>query len=134
MNNADLVKKAILARENSYSPYSNFMVGAALLTDCGKVFLGCNIENAAYSPTICAERSAFSASISNGFTKFSKIAIAGFLKGKNTGEAFPCGVCRQVIKEFCTKDFEIIIVRSKDEYTIHTLEELFPNSFGPENL
>ena len=126
-----------MAREKAYAPYSNFMVGAALLTADGKVYQGCNIENAAYTPCICAERTAFSKAVSEGEREFSAIAIAGWPKGYTEEmQAFPCGVCRQVMREFCDpKTFKILAVKGESgEFTEHTLEEMLPFSFGPEYL
>lgn len=128
MENSELIKYALEAQEKSYSPYSNFKVGAAILTKEGRVFTGCNIENAAYSPTICAERTAIVKAVSEGFVNFEKIAIVGGDEG-----AFPCGVCRQVIREFCEK-VDIIIARSEIDYNQYTLEEILPHSFGPNDL
>jgi len=133
----NLNQEAITARESAYTPYSNFMVGAALLTKSGKVYRGCNIENAAYSPTLCAERTAFSKAVSEGERDFTAIAIAGWPKDSTEPlQAFPCGVCRQVMREFCDPaDFKVIVVKSANgDYTEHTLEELLPHSFGPEAL
>lgn len=131
-----LVKKSILARENAYVPYSNFMVGAALMAKNGKIYTGCNLENAAYSPGICAERTAFAKAVSEGEREFCAIAVAGWAKGDTRKvQAFPCGVCRQVMREFCTGDFKIIIANGAGgDFTEHTLEELLPNGFGPESL
>jgi len=142
MTNTDLVSKAIAARNQSYSPYSNFKVGAALLTKDGRLYQGCNIENAAYSPGICAERTAFSKAISEGEQPFSfqAVAVAGWPKdyiqdSSKPQQAFPCGVCRQVMREFCEPDFKVLIATGIDNnYTEHTLEELLPYGFGPENL
>lgn len=133
MDKIGLVNKALEAREMSYSPYSNFKVGAALLAQGTKLYIGTNIENAAYSPTLCAERSAFAAAISDGMSKFTAISIAGWAKS-GSGSAFPCGVCRQFMSEFCDPNFTIIIVNSDKTFTLHTLSELLPNSFGPQNL
>ena len=123
----ELLCKAVLeARENSYSPYSGCRVGAALLADSGKVYLGANVENAAFSPTICAERSAFAAAVSAGVRSFSAIAVTGGEK------AFPpCGVCRQVMSEFCSPDFKIYVVAG-DECREYTLGELLPEAFSLE--
>ena len=121
-----LCKAALEARENSYSPYSGCRVGAALLADSGKVYLGANVENAAFSPTICAERSAFAAAVSAGERSFSAIAVTGGEK------AFPpCGVCRQVMSEFCSPDFKIYVVAG-DECREYTLGELLPEAFSLE--
>lgn len=131
-----LIEAAIHARQNSYSPYSNYQVGAALLTEDGSIYTGCNIENAAYSPTNCAERTAFFKAVSDGKQQFSAISIIGGTKGKEITEyAYPCGVCRQVMMEFCNPHtFQIIVAKSLNEYEIRTLEELLPNGFGAANL
>ena len=122
------------ARALSYSPYSGISVGAALLTDSGKVFVGANIENAAYSPTVCAERVAFFRAISEGERKFRKIAISGGKQGDGAKKNFaPCGVCRQVMAEFCNGDFEILM-EGEDGVISYTLAELLPESFGKESL
>lgn len=128
MNKKDLCKAAIEALENSYSPYSNCKVGAALLCENGRVYIGCNIENAAFSPTICAERTAFAKAISEGERKFSAIAVAGIKNGVLTAFS-PCGVCRQVMAEFCKKNFKILVVTSNESFEEYTLEQLLPSSF-----
>lgn len=124
-----LIKIAMEAREKSYSPYSNFKVGAAVYTKSGKIFTGCNIESASYTPTICAERVALSKSISEGYKDIEKIAIVGSEKKIS----FPCGVCRQFLREF-GRDIKVICAKNIDQYEVHTLEELLPDSFGPEDL
>lgn len=128
-----LSKKAQEMRKMAYTPYSHFRVGAALLCEDGSVYTGCNIENAAFTPGNCAERTAFFKAISEGKKKFRAIAIAG---GKEDGEILdfcpPCGVCRQVMREFCADSFQIILARSEREYRIATLGELLPESFGPD--
>jgi cytidine deaminase len=136
MDNIKLCKEAVLAREASYSPYSNYMVGAALLTKDGKVYRGCNVENSGYSPTICAERTAFVKAVSEGERHFAAIAVAGWPRAAaKPSQAFPCGVCRQVMREFCRADFKILVVKGKGgEHTEHTLDELFPHGFGPDSL
>ena len=128
MEYADLIRRAMSARENSYSPYSHFRVGAALLCEDGAVYEGCNIENRAYGPTNCAERTAFFKAVSEGKRKFLAIAIVG---GKDELTwCYPCGVCRQVMAEFCSPDtFEIICARSPEKYKIFTLKEMLPNMF-----
>ena len=129
-----LASLAIEARDASYSPYSGFAVGAALLCESGVVYTGANIENASYTPTVCAERVAFFKAVSAGERSFSAIAIAG---GKASeaphDEVYPCGVCRQVMAEFCTGDFEIITA-TEGGYSVATLSELLPHSFNKENL
>lgn len=128
MKNQELIEKAIEAKKNAYVPYSNFHVGAAVLTDDNTIYTGCNIENAAYTPTVCAERTAIFKAVSAGKTHIKKIAIVG-----DADMTYPCGVCRQVIKEF-GEDAEIIIANSKDDYKVYRLEDLLPHSFGPEDL
>ena len=125
-----LIKKAIEMLNFSYAPYSNFHVGAALLTSEGKIYTGCNIENAAYGPSNCAERTAIFKAVSEGKKEFEAIAIVGGKNGKIENFCPPCGVCRQVLAEFCKKDFEIVLAKSKNEYKIMTLEQLLPESFS----
>ena len=129
MTDRELIKEAKEAAKSSYAPYSHFNVGAALITKDGKVYSGCNIENAAYSPTNCAERTAFFKAVSEGEREFSAIAIVG---GKNLDFSEfcpPCGVCRQVMSEFCDGDFKIILGRNDEEIKIYTLSDLLPESF-----
>lgn len=125
-----LIKKAIEMLNFSYAPYSNFHVGAALLTSEGEIYTGCNIENAAYGPSNCAERTAIFKAVSEGKKEFEAIAIVGGKKGKIENFCPPCGVCRQVLAEFCKKDFEIVLAKSTNEYKIMTLEQLLPESFS----
>ena len=134
ISKSELMKLAKDARELSYSPYSGVTVGAALLTASGKVYVGANIENAAFSPTICAERVAIFKAVSEGERDFAKIAIAGGRQGKKSAEKFaPCGVCRQVMREFCDTDFEIILEHG-DGVISYTLGELLPESFEKSKL
>jgi len=128
MNDIELIKLALKAKENAYVPYSKFRVGSALVTADGSVYTGCNIENASYSPTICAERTAISKAVSDGHREIKKIVIVG-----DSNFTYPCGVCRQVIREF-GKDAEIIIANDVDNYRKYKLEDLLPHSFGPEDL
>ena len=132
----ELIKIAVAARKNSYSPYSHYQVGAALLATDGQVFPGCNIENAAYTPTNCAERTAFFKAVSVGVRDFTAIAIVGSPEGDEiTQSAYPCGVCRQVMMEFCNPEvFQVIVARSLEEYEIRTLKDILPEGFGPANL
>lgn len=132
----ELVRAAIEARRKSYSPYSHYQVGAALLTADGKIIKGCNVENAAYGPSNCAERTAFFKAVSEGIRDFSAIAIVGSPEGEDLSQfAYPCGVCRQVMREFCEpSQFQIIVAKSEEDYRVMTLAELLPESFGPENL
>lgn len=131
-----LVAAALQARRRSYSPYSHFQVGAALLTGAGSIVTGCNIENAGYSPTNCAERTAFFKAVSEGIYDFTAIAIAGGAEdAKELELCAPCGVCRQVMIEFCDpKTFRILLARSEEDYQEFTLEQLLPMGFGPGNL
>lgn len=129
-----LMKIAEKARENSYCPYSGFSVGAALLARDGTVFTGCNIENAAYGPSNCAERTAFFKAISEGTTDFLAIAIIGGRKGEMGQFCAPCGVCRQVMAEFCkAEEFDVVLGTTEDR-KVYKLKELLPESFGPANL
>ena len=134
MNDKDLVKLASHARERSYSPYSKFKVGAALLARNGKVYTGCNIESASYTPTNCAERTAFFKAVSEGVVEFEAIAVVGAPSGANVDLCYPCGVCRQVMAEFCDSDFRIIMTDEKNQMHICTLDEILPYRFGPSDL
>ena len=133
-----LIESAFIARKNSYSPYSGYSVGAALLCHDGTIVTGANIENASYGLTMCAERCAVFKAISEGKFEFEAIAICGgpAAAGNVLNEyAYPCGACRQVISEFVNDyTFEVIVARSKTDYRKHILHELFPESFGPSNL
>lgn len=130
-----LIDTAIEQLKFSYTPYSNFKVGAALLAKNGEIYTGCNIENASYTPTNCAERTAFFKAVSEGVRDFQAICIVGGKDGNLTGYTAPCGVCRQVMMEFCDlKTFQIILAVDKERYEIYTLEELMPLGFGPLNL
>lgn len=128
MNNKELIKKALDAKKKAYVPYSHFHVGAALITEDDKVYTGCNIEIASYSPTLCAERTAIFKAISEGSTEIKTIAVVG-----DSNPTFPCGVCRQVIREF-GKNAKVIIANSEDDYKEYTIDDLLPYSFGPEDL
>ena len=128
-----LMEKALSAREYSYSPYSHFKVGAALLTKSGKIYTGCNIENAGYSATNCAERTAIVKAVSEGERDFEALAIVGGKEGEVASFCAPCGVCRQVIAEFCKKDFKIILGNSEN-FKVFTLESLLPYAFTDEDL
>ena len=134
-----LIKEALRARINAYTPYSKFNVGAAILTDDGKIYSGFNIENAAYSVCNCAERTALFRAVFDGYRKFKAIAVVGS-KSEEKGDilsqyAPPCGMCRQALREFCDpKEFEVILAKSENEFKIFTLNDLLPESFGPEHL
>lgn len=133
MTHSELMAKAVRARRGAYAPYSRFAVGAALLCRDGSVYTGCNIENAAYTPTVCAERVAFFKAVSDGHRDFAAIAISGGPMGAPGTQTAPCGVCRQVMMEFCTPDFEIVL-GTEEDCKVYTLSELLPLGFGPENL
>ena len=125
-----LAQLALQARENAYAPYSHWAVGAALLAEGGGVFCGCNVENAAYGPTNCAERTALFSAVAQGKRRFLAIAIAGGPQGQApSGFCPPCGVCRQALAEFCGPDFSIFLVKSPEEVVEHTLGELLPLCF-----
>lgn len=131
-----LIQAALEARERAYAPYSGYLVGAALLAADGTVFQGCNIENASYGAANCAERTAFYKAVSQGERAFSAIAIVGGSREMRQGEvfpdlAYPCGICRQVMREFCGPEFRILVGRSTEDFEEYTLEELLPESFGP---
>ena len=133
MTDRALLEQAIAAREMAYAPYSGFRVGAALLGKSGKVYTGCNVENASYSPTNCAERTAFFKAVSEGEREFVSIAIVGGMSETINDLCAPCGVCRQVMAEFCNKDFRVIMGNLANIQT-RTLEELLPLSFGKNDL
>ncbi len=129
MSEKDLCKQAIAAIDRAYAPYSGYRVGAALLTADGRVFTGCNVENAAYSPTICAERTAVCKAVSEGARDFVMLAVAGGKDGVVDGAFPPCGVCRQVLAEFCPADFPVLLVTGEDAYRRTTLGDLLPLAF-----
>ena len=134
-NPKQLIEISIEQLKYSYTPYSGFKVGAALLAKNGSVYTGCNIENAAYTPTNCAERTAFFKAVSEGVKEFNAICIVGGKDGVLTEYAPPCGVCRQVMMEFCDPEtFQIILATDLEHYDIYTLKELLPLGFGPGNL
>ena len=132
----EMIRAALEARKKAYTPYSHYQVGAALLTRELRIYTGCNVENAAYSPGICAERVAIVKAVSEGWRKWKAIAIAGGPEEKEIQQfAFPCGVCRQVMREFVNPDeFVVIVAKNTEEYKIYKLCELLPEGFGPENL
>ena len=136
MTNEELILEAKKAREQAYAPYSKHYVGAALLTKDGKLYHGCNIENAAYGPTNCAERTAFFKAIYDGERDFSKIAIVGGLEGTDGNDTCaPCGICRQVMMEFCNPEtFKVILANGTESPFEYSLKELLPLGFGPNNL
>ena len=130
-----MIRMAIAQLQYSYSPYSGFKVGAALLAKDGSIYTGCNIENASYTPTNCAERTAFFKAVSEGTKEFDAICVVGGKNGVLTDYAAPCGVCRQVMMEFCNPEtFQIILATSEEQYEVFTLKELLPLGFGSHNL
>ena len=133
MNDKELMELACKARENAYTPYSNFKVGAALLTKSGKVYCGCNIENATYTPTVCAERTAFFKAVSEGEREFEKIAVAGGTGESENDFCAPCGVCRQVMAEFCDEKF-ILVLGDKKSFKKYELGEILPFAFTRKEL
>ena len=133
-DNAELLQQALSARRNAYAPYSHFQVGAVLVTAEGQCFSGCNIENASYTPTVCAERTAVFKAVSEGHTSFEMIAVAGGKGGKITGAFPPCGVCRQVLAEFCAPDFPVLLVTGDDSFEKLTLDGLLPRAFYPSYI
>ena len=128
-----LMEAAARAREFAYSPYSDYCVGAALLAEDGRIFTGCNVENAGYSATNCAERTAVFKAVSEGATRFAAIAVVGGRRGEVSPFCAPCGVCRQVLAEFCPQELEIIL-GTPEHFTVHTLGELLPFSFTRAEL
>ncbi|MBQ2725265.1 MAG: cytidine deaminase [Clostridia bacterium] len=133
MDNSQLLDTALRAMQSAYAPYSHFHVGAALLTESGEVYTGCNIENAAYSCTVCAERTAFFSAVRDGHRKFTKIAVVGGMNGEISSFTYPCGVCRQVMREFCDDGFVLLFTDGKNVREL-TLADLLPYSFSPANL
>ena len=135
MDEKNLIELAYHARESAYAPYSGFRVGAALLAKSGKIYLGCNIENAAYGPSNCAERTAFFKAVSEGERTFDAIGIVGG-KGEERGDQMcsPCGVCRQALYEFGGPKLTVIMAKDENDYIVTTLGDLLPYGFGPANL
>ncbi|MBO5623546.1 MAG: cytidine deaminase [Butyrivibrio sp.] len=131
----ELIVKALEMRKFSYTPYSHFNVGAALLAANGNIYTGCNIENASFTPTNCAERTAFFKAVSEGVKEFQAIAIVGGPAESDQLEyCSPCGVCRQVLSEFCNDSFVIICAKNINEYRTYSLPEILPDRFGPKDL
>lgn len=130
-----MIRAALEARKSAYTPYSHYQVGAALLAEDGEIISGCNIENASYGATCCAERTAVFKAVSEGKRRFQAIAIAGGLEGEEPVDyAYPCGICRQVLNEFGGEDFKVIIAKSVTDYREYTLKELLPHGFGGESI
>ena len=135
MTRQELISAAFAAREKAYTPYSHFKVGAALLAKDGRVFTGCNIENATFTPTNFAERTALFKAVSEGVTEYAMIAVVGSKEGeRNTLVTSPCGVCRQALYEFCGPEMPVLMAKSEDDFVEMTLGELLPLGFGPANL
>lgn len=137
ISDKELIAQALSVRKNAYAPYSHFAVGVALLAASGRVYTGCNIENAAYSPTNCAERTAVFKAVSEGERRFLKLALAAgqeVLDAPLPATVSPCGVCRQVLAEFAAPDMVLLLAKSEDDYEAHTLGELFPLGFSAKDL
>lgn len=133
MEEKSLIRAAIEARQKAYAPYSHFLVGAALLTESRKIYPGCNIENASYGATNCAERTAVFRAVSEGERYFRAIAIVGGMRDKEPVYAYPCGICRQVLREFCEPEqMWVIVAKSETDYKKMKLSDLLPESFGPD--
>ena len=130
MTKQGLCTLAIKSMNNAYSPYSGYKVGAALLCDNGKIFTGCNVENSSYGATVCAERTAIFKAVSDGERDFSMLAVAGGKENELSDKFLPCGICRQVIAEFCKPEFIVLVVTSENTYKEFTLSELLPNAFS----
>lgn len=130
-----LIRQALAAREKAVAPYSNFLVGAALLAADGRVYTGCNVENAAFTPTSCAERTALFKAVSEGVTRFTDIAVVGAMRGQvNALVTAPCGVCRQALYEFCGPELNVIMAKTPEDFIERSLGELLPFGFGPANI
>ena len=144
MDNKELIRAAFVARSRAYAPYSHYLVGAALMDGDGNIISGCNVENASYGLCNCAERTAVFKAVSEGKHDFAAIAITGGpdtpdregrVSYSTSDNAYPCGACRQVLREFCDPEsFKVIVARSLDDHKEYTLNELLPESFGPDNL
>ena len=130
MTKQELCTLAIKSMNNAYSPYSGYKVGAALLCDNGKVFTGCNVENSSYGATVCAERTAIFKAVSDGERDFSMLAVAGGKENELSDKFLPCGICRQVMAEFCKPEFIVLVVTSENTYKEFFLSELLPNAFS----
>ena len=134
VDDGELIRLAAEMMHSAYAPYSGYTVGAALLTRSGRIYTGCNIENAAFSPTVCAERVAFFKAIADGERSFDRIAVIGGKNGVPNSYFSPCGVCRQVMSEFCDDDFSVIIAKSETDYLVKKLNELLACRFSPRHL
>lgn len=125
----DMIRHALAARNHAYAPYSDFLVGACVMTSDGNYYTGCNIENASYGATNCAERTAIFKAVSEGHTVIKAVAIIGGMRNEITDYTYPCGICRQVIAEFASKDCEIIAAKNTEDYKVFKLEEIIPHTF-----
>ncbi|MCR5522028.1 MAG: cytidine deaminase [Clostridia bacterium] len=134
MTDTELIRSAVEASRRAYAPYSGCNVGAALFTASGKVYTGCNIENASFSLTVCAERTAFFKAVADGEKEFVKIAVTGNKGGKSEEYFYPCGACRQVMAEFCGEDFVIITAKGETDYLKTTLKEFLPDAFNKSKM
>lgn len=135
LDRGELIRRALEVQESAYAPYSEYYVGAAVLADSGKIYTGVNVENASYPAGVCAERNAVSHAAACGERKLTAIAIVGGKLGKNVNYPSPCGICRQVMREFChPEEMTVLLARTPEDYKEMTLEELLPVSFGPEDL
>ena len=130
----ELIRMALAAREKAYAPYSNFMVGAALRAKDGRVYTGCNVENASFTPTSCAERTALFKAVADGVTEFTDIAVVGGPRGPLTEYCSPCGVCRQALFEFGGPELNVIMAKTPEDFIERSMDELLPFGFGPSNV
>lgn len=131
----ELIQTALDARKNAYAPYSHYQVGAALLSSDGTIYSGCNIENASYGATNCAERTAFCSAVSEGKRDFLAIAITGGLEGEEISDyAVPCGICRQIMQEFCGDDFQVIVAKSTEDFRQYPFSEILPFGFDGDKI
>lgn len=131
----ELIQTALDARKNAYAPYSHYQVGAALLSSDGTIYSGCNIENASYGATNCAERTAFFSAVSEGERDFLAIAITGGLEGEEISDyAVPCGICRQIMQEFCGDDFQVIVAKSTEDFRQYPFSEILPFGFDGDKI
>ena len=132
---AELIRRALEQQPAAYAPYSGYYVGAAVLAESGRIYTGVNVENASYPAGTCAERNAIQHAVACGERKFRAVAIVAGLKGENRTYPSPCGVCRQVMREFCDpREIRVLLAKTPEDYRERTLEELLPESFGPEDL
>ena len=131
----ELIQTALDARKNAYAPYSHYQVGAALLSSDGTIYSGCNIENASYGATNCAERTAFFSAVSEGKRDFLAIAITGGLEGEEISDyVVPCGICRQIMQEFCGDDFQVIVAKSTENFRQYPFSEILPFGFDGDKI